>query len=139
MSISTILKSIPHFLLPSLFWKLSQILGQDQENSKQTYCGLLIIIFLWTPKGFISPESFLNFLLNLYILPWLQKSFKFIVLRLLQKHLWAKKLNVFNFTHASKQNSPPGFYHFPEQKKGWEDYGVDKITKINRGIGYKFW
>ena len=70
----------PHFLLSSLFWKLSQPLGQDQQNSKQIYCQLPIIIFLWTPKGFISPESFLNFLLNLYIPPWLQKSFKFIVL-----------------------------------------------------------
>ena len=42
------------------------------------------LIFLWTPKGFISPESFLNFFLNLYIPPWLWKSFKVIVLRLLQ-------------------------------------------------------
>ena len=47
-------------------------------------CQLPIIIFLWTRKGFISPESFLNFLLNLDIPPWLPKSFKFIVLRLLQ-------------------------------------------------------
>ena len=146
----------PHFLLSSLFWKLSQPLGQDQQNSKQTYCQLPIIIFLWTPKGFISPESFLNFLLNLYIPPWLPKSFKFIVLRLLQIHLWVKKLNLFNFTHAPKQNSPPGFYHyppgrrklritpeqhflmifFPEQKEG---YVVEKIAKINKGIGRKFW
>ena len=37
------------------------------------------LIFLWTPKEFISPESFLNFFLNLYIPPWLQKSFKFSV------------------------------------------------------------
>ena len=37
------------------------------------------LIFLWTPKGFISPESFLNFFLNLYIPSWLQKSFKFSV------------------------------------------------------------
>ena len=44
-------------------------------------------IFLWTPKGFISSESFLNFFLNLYIPPWLRKSFKFIVLQLLQIHL----------------------------------------------------
>ena len=36
-------------------------------------------MFIWTPKGFISPESFLNFFLNLYISPWLRKSFKFIV------------------------------------------------------------
>ena len=107
----------PHFLLSSLFWKLSQPLGQDQQNSKQTYCQLPIIIFLWTPKGFISPESFLNFLLNLYIPPWLPKSFKFIVLRLLQIHLWVKKLNLFNFTHAPKQNSPPGFYHYPPGRR----------------------
>ena len=92
--------------------------SQDQQNSKQTYSQLSIIIFLWTPKSFISPESFLNFLLNLYIPPWLPKSFKFIVLRLLQIHLWVKKLNLFNFTHASKQNSPPGFYHYPP---GWRE------------------
>ena len=102
----------PHFLLFSLFWKLSQPLGQDQQNSKQTYCQLPIIIFLWTPKGFISPESFLNFLLNLYIPPWLLKSFKFIVLRLLQIHFWVKKLNLLNLTHSPTQSSPPGFYHY---------------------------
>ena len=27
---------------------------------------------------------------------------------------------------------------FPEQKGG-EDYGVEKIGKINKGIGHKFW
>ena len=37
------------------------------------------LIFLRTPKGIISPESFLNLFLNLYIPPWLQKSFKFSV------------------------------------------------------------
>ena len=81
--ISTISNQSPYFLLSSLFWKLSQPLGQDQQNNKQIYCQLPIIIFLWTPKGLISPESFLNFLLNLYIPPWLRKSFKFIAFRLL--------------------------------------------------------
>ena len=38
-----------------------QPLDQDQQNSKKTNCRLPIIIFLLTPKGFISPESFLNF------------------------------------------------------------------------------
>ena len=66
------------------------------------------------PKGFISPKSFLNLFLNLYIPPWLQKSFKFIVLRFLQIYLWVKKLNLFIFTHASEQNFPPGFYHYPQ-------------------------
>ena len=147
-----------HFLLSSLFWKLSQLLCQDQQNSQQIYCQLPII-FLWTPKGFISPESFLNFLLNLYIPP--------------QIHLWVKKLNLLNFTHAPKQNFPPGFYHypsgrrklpippeqhflniyFPEKNKGGEggkgeggegrrrgeDYVAEKITKINKGFGHKFW
>ena len=114
----------PHFLLSSLFWKLSQPLGQDQQNSKQTYCQLPIIIFLWTPKGFISPESFLNFLLNLYIPPWLQKSFKFIV-------LWL------GIAHFPEQHFLKIF--FPEQKEGAEDYVAEKIIKINKGIGHKFW
>ena len=61
---------------------------------------------------FIFPESFLNFFLDLYISPWLQESFKFIVLRLLQIHLWVKKLNLFIFTHAPKKNLPPSFYHY---------------------------
>ena len=70
----------------------------------------------------------------------------------------SQKLNLFNFTHAPKQNSPPGFYHyspgrrelpipsrtaffedfFPEQKEGGQDYVVGKITKINNGISHKF-
>ena len=28
---------------------------------------------------------------------------------------------------------------FPKQKEGREDYVVEKITKINKGIGHKFW
>ena len=68
-------------------------------------------------------------------------------------------MNLFNFTHAPKQNSPPGFYNyppgrrallilpeqhilkifFPEKKEGGgEDYVDEKITKINKGIGDKF-
>ena len=147
MSISFISKSICHFLLSYLFWKLSQSLGQDQPNSKQIYFQLPIIIFLWTPKGLIFPESFLNFLLNLYIPPWLPKCFKFIVLRLLQIHLWVKKLNLFNFTHAPKQNSSPGVYpeqhflkiFFLEQKEEVEDYISEKSAKIDKGFGHKFW
>ena len=148
----------PHFLLPSLFWKLSQPLGQDKQNSKQIYCQLPIIIFIWTRKGFISPESFLNFLVNLCISPWLQKGFKFIVSRLLQIHLWIKKLNLFNCTHAPKQNSPrflslsprqKGIAHFSrtafsedifsraERWKG-EDCAVEKLPKLTRVLVSSF-
>ena len=28
---------------------------------------------------------------------------------------------------------------FPEQKEVGEDYGVEKITRINKVIGHKFW
>ena len=69
-------------------------------SSSQLISRIHPLIFLWTPKGHISPESFLNFFLNLYIPPWLRKSFKFIVLRLLQIHLRVKKLKLFIFTHA---------------------------------------
>ena len=75
-------------------------------NPSQLISRIHTLIFLWTPKGFISPESFLNFFLNLYIPPWLWKSFKVIVLRLFAIHLWVKKLNLFIFSHAPKQNSP---------------------------------
>ena len=70
----------------------------------------------------------------------------------------SQKLNLFKFTHVPKQNSPPGFYHyplgrrelcippeqhflifFPEQKEGGADYVVEKTAKINKGIGHKFW
>ena len=46
-------------------------------SPSQLISGIHPLIFLWTSKGFISPESFLNFFLKLHIPPWLQKSFKF--------------------------------------------------------------
>ena len=122
------------------------------------------LVFLWIPKGFISPESFLNFFINLYTPPLLRKSFKFIVLvklRLLQVHLWFKKLNLFIFTHAPKKKSTPGFYHYPPgrrelpipqkqrflryfflRRKGGEDDGVEKkqpkLTKVSATSFDKF-
>ena len=116
------------------------------------------LIFLWTPKGFISPESFLNFFLNLYIPPWLWKSFKVIVLRLLQYICESKNwICSFLIMPPSKTLSqvfiiilqPDGncpflpnsvfWRYFFLRRKGGEDYGVERITKINKGIGHKFW
>ena len=77
----------------------------------------------------------------------------------MQIHLWVKKLNLFSFIHVPKQNSPPDCYHyppgrrellipseqnflkmfFPKRKELGEDYVVEKITKINKDIGHKFW
>ena len=128
MPISLISNKCSHFLLSTLSenYLNSQVRINKMVNKhtvdyhpspSQLISRIHTLIFLWTPKGFISPESFLNFFLNLYIPPWLRKSFKFIVLRLLQIHLWVKKLNLFNFTHAPKQNSPPGFYHYPPGRR----------------------
>ena len=50
------------------------------------------LIFPWTPNGFIFPEYFLNFFTTLYIPPWLRKSFKFIVLRLLENTFVIQKI-----------------------------------------------
>ena len=119
----------PHFLLSPLFWKLSPPSGQDQKNGKQTYRRLPQLtsrihplIFLWTPKGFISPESFLDFFLNLYILPWLQKTFKFMELRLLANTFLSQKIKSVHF------------YSYPQAKLsaergvgGREDHGGEQI------------
>ena len=80
-----------------------------------------------------------------------------LVLRLLQIHLWVKKLSLFIFTHTPKQKSTTGFYHYPPgrrelpihpkmcflkifflRRKGGEDYQVEKNTKLSKGIGHKF-
>ena len=74
-------------------------------------------IFMDSYKGFISPESFLNFFLNLYIPPWLWK-FQSYSVKIIAIHLWVKELNLFTFNHAPKQNSPPGFYHYSPGR--WE-------------------
>ena len=115
------------------------------------------LIFLWTPKGFISPESFLNFFLNLYIPPWLWKSFKFIVLRSLQIHLWVINW-ICSFLLMPRSKTLPQLFiiilqadvncsflpnsvfwrYFFLSRKWGEDYGVDKNTKISNGIGHKF-
>ena len=67
------------------------------------------LIFLWTRKGFMSPESFLNIFLDLYIPPWLWKSFKFIVLRLLTNTFLSQKIESVHFYLRPKQNSLSGF------------------------------
>ena len=108
------------------------------------------LIFLWTPKGFIAPEYFLNFSSNLDIPPWLQKSFKFIVLRLLENmspkidsiHFYScpqtKLSSMFlsspprqkEITHFSKQHFLSMYFSQAERQ---ENYGAAKMTKIKHG------
>ena len=71
-------------------------------------------LFLWTRNGFISPEYFLIFFSNLYIPPWLQKSFKFMVLRLLANTFVNQRVESVHFYSCPEQNSPPCSYHYPK-------------------------
>ena len=95
-SISTISRSTPtHIFCCPIFYenylnpqvKIKKMINKHtvdyQPSSSQLVSRIPSLIFLWTPKGFISPESFFNFFLNLYIPLWLQKSFRFIMLRVL--------------------------------------------------------
>ena len=83
------------------------------------------------------------------------EKFQIYSVKIIAIHLRVKKLNLFIFNRAPKQNTPPGFYHYPpgrqelpispEQRflkiffpKEKEDYGAERITKINKGIGHKF-
>ena len=78
-------------------------------------------IFLWTPKGFIYPESFSDFFLKLYIPPWLWESFRFMLLSLLANTFVSQKIEsaqFYSFFIALKQNSPSGFYHHHPQAEG---------------------
>ena len=55
------------------------------------------LIFLWIPKGFSCPEYLSIFFSNLYIPPWLRKSFKFMVLRLLKNTFVNQKFESLHF------------------------------------------
>ena len=75
-----------------------------------------LLIFLWTPKGFISPEHFWNFFSNLYIPSWLQKSFKFMVLRLLENTFVSQKIESVYWWPQAKLS--PRFLSSPLQTEG---------------------
>ena len=87
-----------------------------------------------TTKGFISPEYFLNLFSNLYIPPWLWKSFKFLMLRLLEDTFLLMPLR-------KTLPQAEGNYPFPPNKVFWkstfhpaergEDYVAEKMEKLN--------
>ena len=99
--------------------KLSRSASRHNNNNLSVYIFLDSDLYLGKSKGFnnkrikvqvkfISPECFLNFSSNLYIPPWLRKSFTFMVLILQEDKLQVKKLNLFILVHVLKQNSPLG-------------------------------
>ena len=63
------------------------------------------LIFLWTPKGFISPRIFLDFFPK-PVYSTIMEKFQIYSVRITANTFMSIKLNLFNFTHASKRNSP---------------------------------
>ena len=107
--------------------------------------------------GLLSTLSLQSiFFLNLCILPWLQKIFKFIAIRLLQIHFTNRVSSI--LVMPSSKTLPQDFIiipqvreelpippkqhflkiSFPEREEREENYGVEKITKITKDIGHKF-
>ena len=113
--------------------------------------------FPWTPREFISPEFFLNFFLNICIVhlgrikvskcqdycKYICESKNWICSFLIMPP--SKILpQVFIIILQAGGNCPflPNsvfWRYFFLRRKGGEDYGVERITKINKGIGHKFW
>ena len=75
------------------------------------------LIFLWSPKGFISPKPFLNFFLNLYIPLCLWKGFKFIVLRLRANTFVNQKIESVHFYSCPQAKLSPRFLSSPIRQK----------------------
>ena len=92
------------------------------------------LIFLWTPKGFFSPKYFLNFFSNLYIPLWLQKSFKFIVLRLLENTIMTCLRAKPSPRFLSSPLQAGGNYLFPSNKVFWKS-----VFPQQRGEGLWSW
>ena len=107
--------------------------------------------------GLLSTLSLQSiFFLNLCILPWLQKIFKFIAIRLLQINFTNRVSSI--LVMPSSKTLPQDFIiipqvreelpippkqhflkiSFPEREEREESYGVEKITKITKDICHKF-
>ena len=92
----------PHFLLLHLFQRMSQPSVQDLQylnehmvdyhpSPSEFTSKIHHLIFLWTPKGFISLEYFLIFFPNLYIPPWLKIMFQIHGVKITGKHISESK------------------------------------------------
>ena len=76
------------------------------------------LIFLWTPRGFISPEYLLNFFSNLFTPQWLRKSFESIVLRSLENRFVSQKIKYVHFYSRLQAKLSPRFLSSPLQTEG---------------------
>ena len=82
----------------------------NSVDSQPSFSGLPswmhLLIYLYTPHGFISPNNLLNFLLNLYISPRFKKYFKFIIFRLLKNAFMNQKIESRHLYSCPQAKSP---------------------------------
>ena len=141
MYISPISNSMPPFSPVPSFLKIISTLSQDNKMlnkhivdyhpSPSQLTSRIPLIFLSTPKGFISPDYFLNFFLNLYIPPWLWKSFKFmLLLRSLANRFGVKKPPQAEGNYPFLPNSIFWKSYFSQQK-GRRIMELKKLLKLN--------
>ena len=76
------------------------------------------LIFLWTPKGFISPESFLIFFLNLYITTVDVEKFQIYGVKITRKYICDSKNYSCSFLLVPQAKLSPRFLSLlPRQKE----------------------
>ena len=98
-----------------------------QPSPSQLISTIHPLIFLWTSKGFVSPESFFIFFLNLYIPPWLQK-------RLLANTFVSHFTNTFvEITHSSLTAFSEDIFSSAEGRNGRRERVMElkKLPKLN--------
>ena len=158
--VSPISKSTPLVSAAPFFFE-EYIIPQVRINKmlNKTYCWLppksfriqwyILTYFCGLLRG-LSPEYFLNFFSNLYILPWLHKSCKFMVLRLLANTFVSQTIKFVHFYSCPQANLSPRFLSSPQvevnypfllnsifwksffsNRKGGENYGVEKMPKLH--------
>ena len=58
------------------------------------------------------------------------EKFQNYSVKIIAIHLWVKKLNLFIFNYASKQKSPPRFYHYPPGRLELPIHPKQRFLKI---------
>ena len=132
----------PHFLLLHIFRRMA-VHPSPSEFTSRTHP----LIFLWIPKGLISPEYFLIFFSNLRIPPIFQpwkRCFKLMVLRLLENTFVSQRLESVHFYSYPQAKLSPKFLSLLLQAEGNYPFLPSKvfwksIFSQQRGRGIWSW
>ena len=99
-----------NYLIPLV--RINKMVNKDTVDYQPSSSQLTLKIhpLMLRSWGVYFSIIFLEVFLNLHIPPWLRKSFKFIVLRLLANTFVSQKIESVHFYSYPKQNFPTGLY-----------------------------